>query len=122
MPDDPNKVHWYYALAEDKTGNWDRVPDPDSGNYAYFQTGFDVCAFTPKAPEPVSVTASGNSAVVTWCAPTEYEPVDGLVSSIRTDDVLTYEVDYLGGSILGGDRSFQSQVYPHESVPRYLHL
>ena len=29
MPQQANKVHWYFALAVDKTGNWDRVPDPD---------------------------------------------------------------------------------------------
>ena len=140
MPQEANKVHWYFALAVDKTGNWDRVPDPPnppdplkppkSNNYAYFQSSFDICAVTPLPPEQVSAKASGNSAVVTWCMPAEYTPsgytppvdtppaeTDNVVA-LRADDTITYDVEY---SINGGApvlvSNLSSSRYTHASLP-----
>ncbi|MHB8835771.1 MAG: prepilin-type N-terminal cleavage/methylation domain-containing protein [Candidatus Methylomirabilia bacterium] len=97
MPHDPStadKVHWYYALAVDKTGNWDRVPNPDYGNYAYYQTAFDVCSYSypPEKPVLTSAAATGNEISLTWTPPTAY--ADAGHTPIVSDDILTYDVYY----------------------------
>ena len=101
MPEVSDEVVWYYALAVDTTGNWDRVPNPDYGNYAYFQPPFDVCTVTPRAPV-LSLTSTTTGAVLTWTAPTEYD--NGI--AIAAGDTLTYDV-YVKSA--GGD--------PWPSVP-----
>lgn len=88
LPEVSDKVLWYYALAVDNTGNWDRVPNPDAGNYAYFQPPFDVCTVAPRAPVLTLVSATATQALLSWTAPTQYE--SGL--AIVADDVLTYDV------------------------------
>lgn len=88
MPEVSNQVNWYYALAVDATGNWDRVPNPDHGSYAYFQPPFDVCTATPRPPVLTLVSTSPIQALLTWTAPTQYE--NGL--SIPAGDPLTYDV------------------------------
>lgn len=85
-----NKVHWYYALAVDKTANWDRVPDPDNGNYAYFQTEFNVCSFRPKAPVlALDPSSTSTAAILTWTAPTMY---NDNITAIVVADVLRYDL------------------------------
>jgi prepilin-type N-terminal cleavage/methylation domain-containing protein len=88
MPQVSDQVVWYYALAVDNTGNWSRVPEPDSGSYAYFQPPFDVCTATPRAPVLTVSAPTSTQAVLTWTAPTAYDsgiPIPG-------SDALTYDV------------------------------
>ena len=116
-----DKVHWYYALAVDKTGNWDRVPNPDAGNYAYLQTGFDVCDFTPQAPEQVSAKDAG-AVPSSRGVPRRSTPDGGL--PLRADDALTYDVEYnnggAGGSAPDG-ANLSSRSYTHSSPGRRHH-
>ena len=114
MPQEANKVHWYYALAVDKTGNWDRVPDPDAGNYAYFQTTFDVCGVTPrKSRTEVSATKAAGDIIVTWCAPTAYTNGD----PIRADDALTYESYFRAPAAARGGRPRAGRISPAGATP-----
>lgn len=87
---DADIVHWYYALAVDKTGNWDRVPSPDYGNYAYDQTWENVCDFRPKAPVlALNPSSTATAAILTWTAPTMY---DDNLHAIAADDILRYDL------------------------------
>ncbi len=88
MPQVSDEVLWYCVLAVDNTGNWDRVPEPDHGNYAYFQPPFDPCTTTPRAPVLTLAATTPSQALLTWTAPTEYE--DGV--PIDAHDQLTYDV------------------------------
>ena len=88
MPQVSDKVVWYSAIAVDATGNWDRVPDPDAGSYAYFQPPFDVCSVAPRAPELRLISSSTSQANLAWTAPTHYE--NGL--AIDASDPLAYDV------------------------------
>ena len=93
MRQEANKVHWYYVLAVDKTGNWDRLPNPDYGNYAYFQKyPVDICLYTPEMPVLTSALAAGSEVILTWAAPTIYSDTDH--TTIVSDDILTYDVYY----------------------------
>jgi hypothetical protein len=64
------------------------VPNPDVGNYAYYQPPFDVCTVRPQAPVLTLDSWSASAANLTWTAPTAYE--DGL--AIVADDNLTYDL------------------------------
>jgi Tfp pilus assembly protein PilE len=75
MPVVSQQTNWYYALAVDATGNWDRVPDPDVGAYAYYQEA--SLPPTPKAPVLRIAATAGtrpalDQATLTWTAPTQY--------------------------------------------------
>ena len=102
MPQVSDEVVWYYALAVDNTGNWDRVPNPDSGNYAYFQPPFNVCTVRPQPPALTLSTSTATQATLTWTAPTTYDNCLPIVAG----DPLTYDV-YIKS--VGGD--------PWPSVP-----
>lgn len=92
MPVVSDRVNWYYALAVDRTGNWDRVPEPDFGSYAYYQLGMDVCsAPNPSAPVLTLVSTTSSSASLSWTAPTTYENNGG---EIPSSDPLVYQLYY----------------------------
>lgn len=118
MPQVTNNVHWYYALAVDKTGNWDRLPNPDYGNYAYFQTNFNICSYTPREPvlSGATPTADHTGVVLVWVAPTLYTDATPIVS----DDVLTYDVYYnkdgSGWVLVPGGANRSSVRYDHGSL------
>jgi type IV pilus assembly protein PilW len=90
MPQVSEEVVWYYALAVDRTGNWDRVPAPDAGSYAYYQSAYNVCSVTPLKPGQPAATAYAGKVVLSWCAPETYTNGD----VVRSDDRLTYDVSY----------------------------
>lgn len=60
----PPRRIWYYILAVDADGNYDRKPEIGAGYYTYDQKPFDPCDFTPQAPSGVQVhsIADGNAA------------------------------------------------------------
>ncbi|MFC1656950.1 hypothetical protein ACFL2P_00045 [Candidatus Moduliflexota bacterium] len=87
MPVNGGAVTWYYLLAVDRTGNFDRFPDADFGACAYFQKDANSCNARPKPPV-LTGTASPASVELSWEAPTEY--VDGGI--IPLSDALFYDV------------------------------
>jgi hypothetical protein len=90
FPMGSNTVRWYYALAIDATGNWDRVPNPDFGNYAYFQPAPNVCDFTPEPPVLDGV-ATPFDMMLTWIPPTQYQDIG---VEIPLSDYLKYSAWY----------------------------
>jgi len=97
-------VSWYFLLAVDRAGNFDRHPSPEFGDFAYHQGPFDKCAVKPEPPV-LRGTSTPGSVSLDWDAPLYYtnggdlnDPPDSLLY-----DVLVWEVP--GGSpmILCGD-------------------
>lgn len=97
MPAVSEKVNWYYALAVDVTGNWDRDPNPDIGNFAYYQLSSATCT-APQPPSSLFVISTPRTAlipvgihdraVLSWTRPTLY--VDG--TSIPIGTTILYDV------------------------------
>jgi type II secretory pathway pseudopilin PulG len=46
---------WFYVLAMDKDGNFERAPEIASGAYVYDQKAFNACDFTPEAPTDFTI-------------------------------------------------------------------
>jgi len=88
MPGQSGDVVWYYALAVDATGNWDRAPEAENGSFAYYQPAFDFCSVVPEAPVLTLASATAGGALLTWTEPTRYE--GGL--AVAPGDTLTYDV------------------------------
>ena len=127
MPQEANKVHWYFALAVDKTGNWDRVPSPAAGNYAYFQETFDICSVKPQKPAAGYGRRrwrSGIDAIVTWCTPEAYTNGD----PIAADDTvhvrcLLFERRrrHVGGGPERGEPASRSYTHHSLSAGTYIY-
>lgn len=79
---------WYYILAVDNDGNWDRDPEPDHGAYVYDQKDFNICEVTPSAPASLSAVQSGSDAVLSWSPVTTY--TNG--NSLGASDSIKYRV------------------------------
>ena len=86
---------WYYILAEDQDGNFDRDPEVSNGAFVYDQKTFDVCDVTPSAPTSLSALVTGSDVKLGWAAPTTY--TSG--ASISGSDPITYDI-YKDGSLL----------------------
>lgn len=71
IPANNGKDVWYFIVALDSNGNFDREPEIDSGAFQYFQSNPDPCLTTPKPPTGFSGTRSGSSIVLGWVAPTQ---------------------------------------------------
>ncbi|HWR97908.1 MAG TPA: hypothetical protein VN317_05740, partial [Candidatus Methanoperedens sp.] len=58
---------WYFIVAVDNEGNFDREPEVNEGAFQYYQQPEDPCLNTPRAPE---ITGSADTASVTldWSA------------------------------------------------------
>ena len=56
---------WYYLVAVDNEGNFDREPEVDQGAFQYYQQPEDPCLNTPRAPEMVG-TADASSVTLDW--------------------------------------------------------
>lgn len=59
---------WYFIVAVDRNGNFDREPEPDSGAFQYFQRPYDVCYNTPRAPV-LTGSYTSSSVTLAWTAP-----------------------------------------------------
>ena len=93
MPVVNQLVNWYYALAVDATGNWDRSPNPDIGNFAYYQEQPVTCV-APVAPQLKIVAtarvgaAPKDTVALSWNRPATY--VNG--TTVATGDTIAYDV------------------------------
>jgi prepilin-type N-terminal cleavage/methylation domain-containing protein len=81
IPASDDATIWYFIMAEDWDGNFDRSPEVESGVYTYYQQEGDVCNNTPAPPDDLFgfVSASGDSVDLDWLAPTLNEdgsPID----------------------------------------------
>lgn len=92
---------WFYVLAEDDDGNFDRSPEIDEGFYTYDQKPFDACEVTPSAPsvlEEFAFSGSGSDVSIRWLKVDTYT---GGTLIDKTADPIVYQVwrrDSLGGS------------------------
>jgi Tfp pilus assembly protein PilE len=72
---------WYYILATDADGNYDRDPEIGAGAYVYDQDTyvFDVCDLTPNAPTNLRSASVLTDINLEWVAPSTYtdgSPID----------------------------------------------
>lgn len=82
---------WYYVVAVDNDGNYDRSPEINIGHYTYDQKPFDPCDVTPSKPTGFSGTAGTSPspyAYVYWNKVTTY--TSG--STVNAGDPLVYQV------------------------------
>ena len=106
---------WYYILAEDQDGNFDRDPEISHGAYVYDQKNFDVCNVTPSAPTSLQAAVTGSDDVtLTWTAPTTY--TNG--ATIDPTDTITYDV-YKDGSLAA--TGVTSTTYSENGVTTGVH-
>jgi fibronectin type 3 domain-containing protein len=69
IPESDDQNVWYFIVALDLQGNFDRDPEIDSGAYQYYQQSPDACSTVPSAPVLAGAVA-GSSVTLTWSAPT----------------------------------------------------
>ncbi|MBI2400590.1 MAG: prepilin-type N-terminal cleavage/methylation domain-containing protein [Deltaproteobacteria bacterium] len=91
---------WYYIVAVDSDGNWDRDPEADRGSYVYDQKDFSICEVTPSAPASLAATQSGSDALLTWSPVTTY--TNG--NTLGGTDSITYRI-YRGSTQIGTDQA-----------------
>ncbi|MBI5561251.1 MAG: prepilin-type N-terminal cleavage/methylation domain-containing protein [Deltaproteobacteria bacterium] len=87
----PKRI-WYYIVAKDDDGNFDRRPALAAGEYVYDQKGniFLACDHTPASPSNIVFSSSdATQATVRWQETTAYS--DG-TSFDKTNDPITYQV------------------------------
>jgi prepilin-type N-terminal cleavage/methylation domain-containing protein len=86
---------WYYVVAKDADGNFDRAPSPENGYYTYDQKSFTVCDETPN-PVALSYTQSGSSVTLNWTLPgggtSTGTYTDGNTIGAILPDPITYDV------------------------------
>ena len=77
IPYTDDSTTWYFIVATDNQGNFDRAPEIESGAYNYYQQRGDVCNNTPENPEnlaavgaPVLNGDGTYSVTLNWTAPT----------------------------------------------------
>lgn len=90
---------WYYILALDLDGNFDRDPEIDSGAYSYDQDlyVFDVCDLTTDEPTGFSALMVNDDDVdLVWTAPSLYTDTSTIDTGL---DPLVYVI-YRGGTEL----------------------
>lgn len=59
---------WYFIVAVDNNGNFDREPEAGSGAFQYYQQPYDVCQNIPRAPA-LAGSASSTTVTLSWAAP-----------------------------------------------------
>jgi hypothetical protein len=59
---------WYYIVAQDAHGNFDRDPEPWAGSYQYYQQAPNYCETIPNPPT-IAGSVSGGNVIITWTAP-----------------------------------------------------
>ncbi len=70
IPDHPGSNIWYFIVAVDSQGNFDREPEIGSGAFQYYQLPENPCQTTPNPPPTLAGVTSGGSVKLTWTAPT----------------------------------------------------
>ena len=88
---------WYYIVAKDADGNFDRAPEPENGYYTYDQKTSSICDETPSAPVITnpSPTVSGSSVTLNWTLPgggSTGTYIDGNTIGAIQPDPITYQV------------------------------
>jgi prepilin-type N-terminal cleavage/methylation domain-containing protein len=89
IPAQSDKRVWYYVVATDSDGNFDRDPEIADGAYVYDQLAFDVCNVTPSAPTGLGLSVSVSDVTITWTAVTTYTNATTIDGSL---DTITYEI------------------------------
>ena len=68
IPASDGKNVWYFIVAVDSHGNFDREPEIGSGAFQYYQQPADACLTTPRPPV-LTGTSSGTTVTLNWTAP-----------------------------------------------------
>ncbi|GEM_PF-3410296 len=73
IPNNDDSTVWFFILAVDNEGNFDRGPEIGSGFFNYYQQEGDVCNNTPNPPTNLvgTISAGLDSIDLSWDAPTE---------------------------------------------------
>lgn len=93
---------WYYVVATDSDGNYDRGPEILEGAYIYDQKMFDVCTVTPEKPTALTASAAGLVVTLNWTAPTNYTAATGGGAINAVLDPITYKIFRNGAEIATG--------------------
>lgn len=115
IPSNDGMRVWYYILATDSDGNWDRDPEKAEGAYVYDQKSFNVCDVTPNAPTALTATSSGAgpySIALSWTAPATYTSGASINTGI---DPLLYRIFRTTGGVtsqVGTDQASTSYTDP----------
>lgn len=104
IPNKDNQRVWYYIVAIDNDGNWDRDPEIAYGAYVYDQKNFNVCDVTPSAPTSLTATAQNwngttGEVLLSWTAPATYTNGNTIDTGA---DPIKHRV-YKSGTQVGGD-------------------
>lgn len=59
---------WFFLVAVDNNGNFDREPEPGGGAFQYFQRPYNVCHDTPAAPV-LTGSYTSSSVSLSWTTP-----------------------------------------------------
>ncbi len=70
IPYNDDSTIWYFILAEDNDGNFDRDPEIGSGAYTYYQQEGNVCDNVPNSPRNLTGTSGPDWVTLAWDAPT----------------------------------------------------
>ena len=77
IPINDNKNVWYFIVAVDDHGNFDREPEIDSGAFQYFQQPEDTCLTTPNPPATLGVGLGLDRRALVGSAHDERHPLRG---------------------------------------------
>ena len=94
LPISTVKRIWYYIVAKDADGNFDRAPEAENGYYTYDQKSPSICDETPSAPV-LSGALSGSTVPLTWTLPgggSTGTYLDGSTIGATQPDPITYQV------------------------------
>jgi prepilin-type N-terminal cleavage/methylation domain-containing protein len=70
IPNNDDSTIWYFIVAEDNDGNFDRDPEIESGAYTYYQQEGNVCNNTPNSPNNLTGTTGSDWVTLSWNPPT----------------------------------------------------
>lgn len=98
IPSNDNKRVWYYIVADDLDGNFDRDPEIEHGAYVYDQKTFSICDVTPATPTNfVGLNPTYDFTIdLSWTAVTTYTGGSPLDAS----DSITYRIFRNGTQIV----------------------
>lgn len=100
IPANDGQRIWYYIVAIDTDGNFDRDPEIADGAYVYDQENFNICDVTPSTPINLTATPSGSDVALSWDAVTTY--TNG--ASVDATDTIQYRI-YRGSTQIGTDQA-----------------